>query len=312
MDDMHQVSIEDRAAMKILITGANGQLGRELSEILESGAAEIGKIDSIYDNAEVMGVDLPDYDLTDEKVVESLFGKFKPDLVFNCAAYTNVDGCEKNEEVAMSGNATLPGVVAEFCARGGSRIVHISTDYVFSGDEPGERVESDNAIPKSAYGRTKQIGEMLVRRNCVQSHVVRTSWLFGKYGKNFVETMLNLAGLREEISVVDDQIGNPTSANDLAYEMTKIASSDDFGIWHCTGNGICSWADFAEKSISLAGLSCKVNRISTEQYKLQNPNAADRPKYSALKNEKLQNTIGDEMRNWHESLVDYIKNRKAS
>ncbi len=295
--------------MRVLIIGESGQLARTLASILKSNRAEIGPIPEIYNNADLLCVGRAQYDLSDESVLNSIFGEFMPEIVFNCAAYTDVDGAEKNEIDAIACNATLAGNIATSCARSGARLLHVSTDYVFSGNEEGERTEFDKTNPVSAYGRSKQIGEMLVRRNCVKSHVVRTSWLFGQGGKNFVETMIRLSRVHDELSVVDDQFGNPTSANDLAFEMTKIVLNNDFGIWHCTGEGICSWADFAQEIMNLTHSQTKINRVSTSEYKKLNPSSADRPKFSALKNLKLETTIGNEMRDWHLSLAEYIENR---
>lgn len=297
--------------MKLLITGASGQLGCELQEILKSGTSEIGPIPSEYKDATLVCADLPEYDLTDAEVVEKLIDKVSPNIVINCAAYTNVDGCEQNRETAKEANATLPKNLAIACEKQSCTLVHISTDYVFSGTEEVPRVESDECGPVSAYGETKLAGEIAVQENVSHYHIVRTSWLFGKHGKNFVETMLSLAETRDEITVVNDQFGNPTSANDLAHELLRIALSDDYGIWHATGEGICSWADFADRAIKLAGKSCNVRGITSEEYAKMAPAAANRPKYSALENKHLKDTIGNEMRDWKDALEDYIKNRES-
>ena len=296
--------------MRVLIIGAAGQLGSELSSILKSGQAQIGFIPKDYRDAELLEITHSSHDFDDDTCVRAVFDEFSPDIVFNCAAYTDVDGCEKNEQLAFASNATLPGSVASNCSRVGAKLVHVSTDYVFSGTDPGERVETHSTDPVSTYGKSKLTGELLVARNCLRSHVVRTSWLFGRGGKNFVETMLKLADSREEISVVDDQLGNPTNANDLAYEMLKIAQTDLFGIWHCSGEGICSWADFAAQIMTFAKKSTKVVPISSDVYKHLNPKSADRPKYSAMKNRRLIETIGNEMRDWRISLADYIEARE--
>ncbi|WP_165251926.1 dTDP-4-dehydrorhamnose reductase [Adlercreutzia sp. ZJ304] len=290
--------------MRILITGASGQLGNELRRLLESGKAEIGPIPEEYRDAEVVYTDTPDLDITNEKAVMDAIKLGRYDLVINCAAMTNVDGCEANENTAKLVNAIGAWNLARATKEHGIPIVHVSTDYVFAGNEPGERVESDPVNPISAYGRTKLEGEKLVASANNRHHIVRTAWLYGYVGKNFAKTMLRLAESHDEVTVVDDQLGNPTSANDLAYEILKIALTNDYGIWHVTNEGTCSWADFAEAV--LANTNCKVNRCTSQEYKAAHPESANRPAFSSLKNKHLESTIGNEMRPWQEALAGYM------
>ena len=294
--------------MRILITGANGQLGNELKSILSSGHAEIGSIPKEYYLADATYIDVNDVDITDRNAVNAFFANHSFDLVINCAAYTNVDGCEQNEEAAFRVNALGPENLAAECEKCGAKFVHVSTDYVFPGTDPTPRCEDDQTNPISAYGRTKLAGEQRVLSACSRSFVVRTAWLYGYVGKNFVKTMLALGNSHEYVTVVDDQYGNPTSANDLAYELLSIALTDSFGIYHCTNEGICSWADFAEAIMNEAGLNCVVKRCSSVEYKNLNPASAQRPAYSALENKHLKETIGNEMRQWREALHSYIVN----
>ncbi len=296
------------APLRILITGASGQLGTELRRILEAGRAEIGPIPFGYENARVTYTDAAELDITDEEAVEAAFAQGAFDIVINCAALTNVDGCEADEEKARAINAYGAYTLARAAADHNAVIVHVSTDYVFAGTEEGERDEADETGPLSAYGRTKLEGEQLVMDTAPRHHVVRTAWLYGYGGKNFAETMLRLAATHDEVTVVADQWGNPTSANDLAYEILKIALSGSYGIWHCTNEGICSWADFAEAV--LADADCRVLRCTTEEYRTAHPESAPRPAHSSLRNGHLLATFGNEMRPWQEALRTYMANRE--
>ncbi len=292
--------------MRVLITGASGQLGNELRRLFETGRAEIGPIPQQLRGAEVVYTDTPQLDITDAKAVKIFVADGGFDLIINCAALTNVDGCESNEDLANRVNAVGAENLAEAAAQADIPIIHMSTDYVFSGTESGERVESDLATPLSAYGRSKLKGERLVAAANPKHHIVRTAWLYGYVGNNFVKTMLRLAENHDEVMVVDDQLGNPTSANDLAYEILKIALSDDYGIWHVTNEGTCSWADFAEAVLEDA--DCTVNRCTSAEYKAVHPESAARPAFSSLRNKHLGDTLGDQMRPWQDALSAYLKN----
>jgi dTDP-4-dehydrorhamnose reductase len=294
--------------MKILITGANGQLGTELQRILRDGKAGIGSISASYKTAEVVGTDTGTLDITNEAAVKDYIHSGKFDLVINCAAMTNVDGCEEQEAAAYRVNAAGPANLANAAQSVGAKFVQVSTDYVFSGSQSADRVESDAVDPQSAYGRTKLAGERLAMEKCERCFVVRTAWLYGYVGKNFVKTMMHLGTLHREVFVVDDQLGNPTSANDVAYEILKIALTENYGVYHCTNNGTCSWADFAAAIMEGAHLDCAVQRCTSAQYKQKNPAAAERPAFSSLRNKYLEDTVGDEMRPWQVALSDYFEN----
>lgn len=293
--------------MKVLVTGAYGQLGNELRRCLETMTAEIGPIPAEYKGAAVTYVDRDQLDITDSITVQDFMDEGQFDLIVNGAAFTNVDGCESNENAAFAVNAAGPENLAKSAKRIGAKLVHVSTDYVFPGNEPGNRVESDPTGPISAYGRTKLAGEQAVQENCPESFIVRTAWLYGYVGKNFVKTMRRLGESHDSITVVDDQLGNPTSANDLAYEILKLALTDNYGIYHCTNKGTCSWADFAKAIMGGSGLDCEVIPVTSQQYKEANPQSADRPAFSSLANQHLQDTIGDEMRDWQIALDEYLK-----
>ena len=294
--------------MRILITGSKGQLGNELKRLLETGKAEIGPVPSEYNDAKVDYVDYDALDITDAAAVELWMGEHAYDLVINCAAMTNVDGCEAAEEAAFKVNAQGPENLARECEKQGAKFIQVSTDYVFPGTDATPRTEQDPTGPVSAYGRSKLAGELAVRKACRKYFIVRTAWLYGYVGKNFVKTMLNLGKTKDEISVVNDQLGNPTSANDLAYEILKIALTDNYGVYHCTNEGTCSWADFSKAIMEGAGLNCKVNRCTSKEYKEMNPASANRPAYSSLENVHLKTTIGNEMRDWQNALKTYLKN----
>lgn len=295
--------------MKILITGAYGQLGNELQRCLTTMRAEIGPIPNDYQDAKVDAIDVDTLDITNKQAVNLWFSQHGSyDLVINGAAMTNVDGCEKAEELANVVNGNGPANLANACERIDAKFVQVSTDYVFPGNEPGDRVEADKVAPISAYGRSKLIGEQKSTELCSKHFIVRTAWLYGYVGHNFVKTMINLGKSHDCITVVNDQFGNPTSANDLAYEILKIALTDNYGIYHCTNNGVCSWYDFACAIIKGNDINCEVLPVTSAQYKEMNPASANRPAFSSLSNKHLHDTIGDEMRPWQDALKTYLAN----
>ena len=288
--------------MKILVVGTNGQLGRELREILESGQAKLGEIDDVYKQAYVRYTGIEDFDITNSAQVDEIF-KEQFDIVFNCSAYTNVKGAESDFDLAYNVNALGVRNLAIACNKTGAKLVHISTDYVFDGNANTPYTEADRVNPQNVYGKTKLAGEEFVRQFCPQSFIVRTSWLYGKYGKNFVYTMLTLGKSKNEINVVADQIGSPTNANDLCYHILRLACTRQFGTYHITGNGQCSWCEFATAIMKFAKLNCKVNAISAQEY----ADGVVRPAYSVLDHAMLRLTIGDSMREWEPAIQDFIE-----
>jgi dTDP-4-dehydrorhamnose reductase len=290
--------------MRILITGSQGQLGSELRRIITSGTSELGTLPEIYHGVELLEVDVDELDITDKESVDAYFETHRPTLVFNCAAYTNVDGCESAEETAYRVNALGPKHLAEACAHLGSRLIHLSTDYVFSGEGTVPYSESDRPDPRTAYGRTKRAGEEFVLEHCPNSIVCRTAWLYGHEGGNFVKRMLRLAREKGELTVVSDQVGNPTCAIDLAWQLVLLAASNERGIFHATGNGEpVSWHTFAQRIVSRAGLDVPVHPCTTEEF----PRPARRPAFSALDNKRLRCTIGDSMREWTIALDSFLE-----
>lgn len=293
--------------MKILITGSKGQLGNELKDIINKGYSEIGKVSECIKNSQVFDFDVDKLDITDLNSVKNVLNTIKPDVVINCAAATNVDGCESDEDFAFKVNSLGPRNLAIVCEEMGARLVQVSTDYVFSGVGEKPLTEYDLTAPYSVYGKTKLLGENYVREFCSKYYIVRTAWLYGYVGHNFVYTMRRLGKEKDSINVVNDQIGNPTHANDLAYHILKLIETDEYGVYHCTGKGECSWYDFAKMIIELSGEECIVNPCTSEEYKTP----AKRPEYSSLDNMMLRNTVGDEMRNWQDAIKSFIENLKV-
>ena len=296
--------------MKIIVTGCKGQLGTEIIKQLREGRSEIGPIPEKLMNATVIPVDLPELDISNYKMVDDFIRRQRPDVIINCAAYTNVDGCESHTEDAFKVNALGPRNLAIAAQKVGAKLVHVSTDYVFSGKENGGVPLDESALPApvSAYGRTKLLGEQYVRQFCPRSFVVRTAWLYSHTGKNFVFTMVNAGRKLGALTVVNDQLGNPTNAADLAHHLLKLAVSSEYGTYHCTGEGVCSWYDFACEIIRLAGVKATVTPCTSAEYAAAHPDAASRPAWSALENRMLACTVGNEMRPWQEALTEFFKN----
>ena len=294
--------------MKILITGSNGQLGNELQKIVSTGKAEIGSVSEEIKNAEVFAMDVDTLDITNLEQVKKVLNEVKPDVVINCAAATNVDGCEANQDLAFKINSLGPRNLAMVAEELGAKIVQVSNDYVFSGVGEAPLKECDLVAPVSVYGKTKLLGEEFVRDFSTKYYIVRTAWLYGYVGHNFVYTMMKLGKDRDTLNVVNDQLGNPTHANDLAYHILKLIQTEEYGVYHCTGKGECSWYNFASEIMKLSGRNCTVNPCTSEEYKSMYPNSADRPAYSSLDNMMLRCTIGDEMRDWKDALKIFMDN----
>lgn len=295
--------------MKILVTGSRGQLGNELLRILSTGESELGVLPDVLQGCEIVGADVGELDISDADAVGRFFSEVCPDVVFNCAAMTNVDGCETQEDLAYRVNADGPGNLAAACARSGARLLHVSTDYVFSGTAATPRTEYDSCEPATAYGRTKLAGERLVQEHCSNACVCRTAWLYGYEGNNFVKTMMRLGREKGSVTVVSDQVGNPTCAVDLAYQMTVLAASGETGIFHCTcGGDAVSWYAFTQAIMEAAGIDVQVRPCTTEEYTRVSSRPAKRPAYSALDNLRLRETVGDVMRDWKVALDAWMRN----
>ena len=271
--------------MKILVTGANGMLGQDLCPILED------------EGHEVVETDIKNLDITDFKTVQNVLKNEKPDVVIHCAAYTNVDLAEEELEKARLINAKGTENVAKVCSEINSELVYISTDYVFDGKKQSPYEPDDKINPLNNYGLTKFEGEKFVEKYCEKYYVVRTSWLYGIHGKNFVETMLALKD-KEELRVVDDQIGCPTWTVELANGIVELLDGAEYGIYHICGSGQTSWHGFAKKIFEFAGL--KVNLIPCKTLDLPRP--AKRPSNSVMDNEGF-------CRKWEVALKDYLSLR---
>lgn len=280
--------------MKILITGANGQLGTELHEILEREFP-----------GQTLYTDVQELDLTNAKAVDSYVANNEITHIVNCAAYTAVDRAEEEKMLCAAVNTDAVKNLAMAADANGAKIIHISTDYVFDGTNHRPYRESDKVNPISQYGTTKRKGETLLLALAPQAIIIRTAWLYSAHGKNFVKTMLRLAETQPEIKVVCDQIGTPTFARDLARAVVKVLQSHQWvpGIYHFTDEGAASWYDFAKAIFRIAGKDVKVTPIPTEDY----PTAASRPSYSILDRTRIKATYGIEIPHWEEALADCLR-----
>ena len=284
---------------KIIVTGSNGQLGRAINALC-SGSLEYELINTDY------GVEgIQDLDITDLDAVLSLVGTVRPFAVINCAAHTNVDACEVQVDSAYRINAIGPRNLAIASSEAGARLVHISTDYVFAGDGTRPYTEFDTPAPKAMYGKTKLAGENFVKQFADRFYMLRTAWLYGD-GKNFVKTMLRLSETHDEVSVVNDQIGSPTCADELAKAIMALIDTENYGLFHATCEGTCSWADFTKEIFRLAKKDTVVNPVTSEEYKKMNPASADRPHYSVLDNYMLRLTNSYTFADWETAIAKYI------
>ena len=292
--------------MKILITGASGQLGTEIQRQLKNGGSALGPVPERLQNATVIATDVDELDITDRDATIAFVRRHQPDTIISCAAFTNVDGCETNPEAAFKVNAIGASNLAQAAERINARLIHVSTDYVFRGEGNKPLDESERVDPKSVYGKTKALGEEYVKNFCHRYFIVRTAWLYGYAGKNFVKTMVNAGKKFGKLEVVSDQLGNPTNAEDLAHHLLQLAVSHDYGVYHCTGEGICSWYEFASEIIRLSGVDATVAPCTSAEYSAKHPAAADRPAWSALENRMLACTVGNHMRDWKVALADFF------
>lgn len=285
---------------KILITGCNGQLGRAIN-------AEYKKDDVEFINTDVVeGEGITALDITRVDEVLALVRKTRPDVIINCAAHTNVDKCEEQWDLAYQINAIGPRNLSIAATEVDAKMIHVSTDYVFEGNGTRPYTEFDAPNPVSAYGKTKLEGENFVKAFAKKYFILRTAWLYGD-GKNFVKTMLRLAETHDTVSVVEDQLGSPTSAVELAKMIHHLEQTENYGLFHATCEGDTNWADFAEAIFAKAGLSTKVNHVSSEEYAKMNPASAKRPAYSILDNYMLRLTSDFRMADWQSALDVYMK-----
>ena len=279
---------------KILVTGANGQLGQCLQ-----------KISSQFEEFEFIFTDSETLDITIKEEVNDFFWQNAPDFCINAAAYTAVDLAETDIEKAFLVNADGAENLAEACAENNAQFIHVSTDYVFDGENNLAYTEEDFTNPLGVYGASKLAGDELALEVNPCSVILRTSWVYSEFGKNFVKTMLNLFATKEELSIVADQFGQPTNANDLAEAIMKIIKSEKItpGIFNFSNLGRISWFDFAEKIAELSEAKIKLNAIETSQY----PTPAKRPKNSVLDLDKISKTYAIQLKPWEESIEDCVQ-----
>ncbi len=297
--------------MRVLVTGAAGMLGLDLMDRLLVSHDVIG-VDLEHrakERSGVKGIVQGNFDILDEADIRFRVAEIKPDWVVHCAAYTNVDGCEKEPDKAYAVNADGSRNVAKACWGVDARMLYVSTDYVYDGRKDGPYVEADPVNPLNVYGESKLRGEREVLEVLPGALVVRTSWLFGLNGPNFVEAILGQVGKKEELDVVADQVGSPTYTPDLADALVRLVEAGATGIVHVSNGGRCSWHGYAKRILELAGAGgIRVNPITTA--KLGRP--ALRPAFSVLSNERYEELTGHRLRGWDEALSEYMARRKTA
>ena len=281
----------------VLVTGANGQLGNSLRQLS-------GK----YPQFNFLFTDVDTLDLCNQEVVCSFVQTHAVDYIVNCAAYTAVDKAEDDIDLCTRINRDAVRYLGEAASIVGARVIHISTDYVFDGTNFRPYIETDRTCPVSVYGRTKLEGEIALQEVCTDAVIIRTAWLYSEYGNNFVKTVLRLGKERNELRFIFDQIGSPTYAGDLAIAILQVIKQGEDGaycpgIYHFSGEGVCSWYDFTVKIIQLAGLTLRVVPIETKDY----PVRAPRPHYSVLNKRKIKETYGLIIPHWEESLRNCLE-----
>ena len=285
---------------KILVTGCNGQLGRAIRK-------EYAEQNIEFINTDVVAGDgIVSLDITNIDVVMNMVKDAKPDVIINCAAHTKVDKCEEQGDLAYKINAIGPRDLSIAATEVDAKMIHISTDYVFEGNGTRPYIEFDKPNPISAYGRTKLEGENFVKQFANRFFMLRTAWLYGD-GRNFVKTMLSLSEKHDELNVVCDQLGSPTSAVELAKMIHFLEGTDNYGIFHATCEGDTNWAEFADEIMKQAGKKTRINHVTSKQYKEMNPASANRPAYSILENYMIKLTSDYRMADWQDALTVYMK-----
>ena len=275
---------------RLIVTGAGGMLGADVTRQFSS-------------NFKVTALTRKELDITDKKAVRQVFKHYRPEIVINCAAFTRVDDCESMKETAFSVNAEGPGILASACRDSGALLVHISTDYVFDGSKKSPWKEDEPKAPLNIYGESKLQGEKRVEARCENYLIIRTSWLFGLNGPNFITTMLDLSKKRDELSVVNDQEGSPTSTRDLAWGIKMLVMHDLRGVFHCCNSGSCTWFDlcrFVFEKRGIKGVTLKP--VPSESF----PRPAARPEYSVLDTSRFKKFTGRKMRPWQQAVSEYL------
>ena len=276
--------------MKILITGSNGMLGNDLIETLK-------------DNHELILTTSKTLDITDKKHTIDFICQSRPDIVINAAAYTDVDGCEENQDIAYAVNGSGVENLALGCKEIDCPLVHVSTDYIFNGKNDRPWVEDDEIGPISVYGKSKLKGEEAILKTLDKFFIVRTAWLYGLNGKNFPKTMLELSENHSEITVVYDEVGTPTYTPDLAYGISQLIETDFYGVYHLTNSGSCSWCEFARYIFEVAERDVKVIPVTASEF----ARPAPRPSYSVLENKNWIENGFEPLRSYKEAVKEYIE-----
>lgn len=277
--------------MKVLVTGAKGQLGQDILRLLESQSWE------------VFGFGREELDITDERQVHEKVLSIKPDIIIHTAAYTQVDQAESDEATAFKVNAEGTKYLAQAAEAVGAKFCYVSTDYVFDGTKDTPYKADDQTNPQTIYGKSKLVGEQYTQEYCSKSYIVRTSWVFGLYGNNFVKTMLRLAEENKELGIVHDQVGSPTYTTDLARFITSLVQTDKYGVYHGSNSGVCSWYEFAKEIFKQSNIEIVVNPLTTENF----PRPAARPKYSVLDKGMIEENGFESFQDWKEALKDFLK-----
>lgn len=280
--------------MKVLITGAQGQLGTDMVLCLKRHPAKY----------QVFGYGRTDLDITDVSQVAKIFEQVKPDVVIHTAAYTQVDQAETDCDRAYSVNALGTRNLVGEAEKVGTKFVYISTDYVFDGQKGTPYSEADQTNPQSVYGQSKRAGEEFVLSLSSKYFIVRTSWVYGKYGANFVKTMLKMGNEKKPLKVVDDQFGSPTYTVDLASFLQQLIDTERYGIYHATNSGSSSWYEFAKEIFEVAGMQVELSPCTTKDF----PRPAPRPAYSVLEHVGIQRSGFEDLRPWQEGLKDFLSN----
>lgn len=282
--------------MKLLVTGARGMLGTDLCETLSG-------------EHEVVGVDIEDVDITSASLVRELIERISPEIVVHCAAYTDVDRSETENSKALLVNGEGTRNISLACAAVGSALLYVSTDYVFDGNSDRPYVETDVPAPLGAYGASKLEGERQIQAVLSDYFIVRTSWLYGLHGRNFVDTIVRLGQDRDFIEVVDDQVGCPTFTRDLSLALSAIVATRNYGTYHVCNSESCSWCGFAKEILRIWGNS-RVKVVPVETARLERP--AARPSFSVLDTSLFERTFGSSLRSWREALAEYLDLKRGS
>ncbi|HEX2944792.1 MAG TPA: dTDP-4-dehydrorhamnose reductase [Clostridia bacterium] len=277
--------------MKILVTGAKGQLGSEIIKVL------------IAKGYDCIGTDIGDFDITDEDASRRFIVGYYPEIVIHCAGYTQVDNAEENTELCMNVNYYGTKNIAAICKDLGSKLVYITTDYVFDGEKQMPYDVFDEANPLNVYGMSKYLGEKVIREQLMKYFIIRVSWMFGHSQNNFVQKILNLAKINNKISVINDQVGSPTYSCDVAKLIVEVGFTEKYGIYHATNEGYCTWAEFAKEIIRQVGLKCEINEVKSYEYSSK----AKRPTNSRLSKKSLTENGFTLLPTWQNALNRYLE-----